>query len=51
MNRVARLSTEERKELFTNTGAKIGLNPAIVEKDFWVCRFWDKRLFKNEHNT
>lgn len=41
MNKVARLSTEDRKELFMNTAAKIGMHPAIVEKDFWVCFMLD----------
>lgn len=27
----------EREELFINTAAKMGIDPAIVEKDFWVC--------------
>ena len=29
--------TNEREELFINTAAKMGIDPAIVEKDFWVC--------------
>jgi len=27
----------ERESLFINTAAKMGIDPAIVEKDFWVC--------------
>ena len=37
MNRIARLPEEQRSELFRNTADKMGLNDAIVEKDFWVC--------------
>jgi len=32
-----RLSDNDRRELFRNTADKMGLNDAIVEKDFWVC--------------
>ena len=37
MKNVARLSNDDRRELFRNTADKMGLNVAIVEKDFWVC--------------
>lgn len=37
MRNVARLSENDRRELFRNTADKMGLNDAIVEKDFWVC--------------
>jgi len=37
MRSVARLSDNDRRELFRNTADKMGLNDAIVEKDFWVC--------------
>lgn len=37
MESVARLSSVERRELFTETAARKGMTPAIVEKDFWVC--------------
>lgn len=47
MDKVARLSASEREELFGATAARRGLNPAIVEKDFWVC--WVLRaLFTND---
>ena len=38
---IAALSNEEREELFLNTAPKVGLPPAIVEKDFWVCYMLD----------
>lgn len=34
---IARLPSEEREILFQNTAAKMGMNAAIIEKDFWVC--------------
>jgi hypothetical protein len=37
MESVARLSSVERRELFSETAARKGMTPAIVEKDFWVC--------------
>lgn len=37
MRNIAQLSESERSELFRNTASKMGLNDAIVEKDFWVC--------------
>lgn len=37
MRNVARLAENDRRELFRNTADKMGLNDAIVEKDFWVC--------------
>lgn len=36
MDKVAALSTAERSELFSETAARRGMTPAIVEKDFWV---------------
>ena len=37
MRNIARLSENDRREMFRNTADKMGLNDAIVEKDFWVC--------------
>lgn len=37
MNNVAKYSENDKRILFRNTAAKMGLNDAIVEKDFWVC--------------
>ena len=46
MESVARLSSAQRSELFTETAARKKMTPAIVEKDFWVC--WTLgRLFAN----
>lgn len=37
MEKVARMNAQERDELFTETAARIGTTPAVVEKDFWDC--------------
>ena len=37
MRNVAQFPEGDRHELFRNTADKMGLNDAIVEKDFWVC--------------
>lgn len=37
MDKVANLSANQRRDLFRETAAKRAMNPAIVEKDFWVC--------------
>ncbi len=34
---VARYSDEDRRDLFRNTAAKVGMSDSIAEKDFWVC--------------
>lgn len=44
MDRVARQGPDVRADLFRETANRIGLPPALVEKDFWVC--WTlKQLF------
>ena len=37
MIQVARFSDNDKRRLFRNTADKMGLNDAIVERDFWVC--------------
>ena len=37
MNSIAVLVDDKRRELFSESSAKKGISPAIVEKDFWVC--------------
>lgn len=46
MDRVARLPAGERLALFSETAAKMGTTPAVVEKDFWVTWVLD-RLFQD----
>ena len=44
MDKVATMSANARADLFRETGSKMGLPPALLEKDFWVC--WTlKQLF------
>ena len=47
MNILASLPRDERRALFTETGASLGLDPFYVEKDFWVCWVLEV-LFNNE---
>jgi len=49
MDTVALFSAEQRRELFSETAARRNMQPAIAEKDFWVCwtldrLFGDKKL-------
>ena len=37
MDRVALFTAVQRRELFQETAAQLGMSPAVVEKDFWVC--------------
>lgn len=37
MNTVASLPAKDRRALFTETGAELGVDPFYMEKDFWVC--------------
>jgi len=37
MNSIACKAAEFRRQLFQETGARRGLQPILVEKDFWVC--------------
>lgn len=34
---IAKLSNGEREIIFQNVAFEMGVNPAIVEKDYWVC--------------
>ena len=47
MEKVAKLTNEERNELFRATAAKKGVTEALIEKDFWVCLLL-KTIFENE---
>lgn len=42
MDKVAGLPAAQRNELFSETAARRGMTPAIVEKDFWVIWTLDK---------
>ena len=41
MRKIATIKENDRKALFQNTAAKMGLTNAIIEKDFWVCFMLD----------
>ncbi|MCH8473990.1 MAG: nucleotidyl transferase AbiEii/AbiGii toxin family protein [Opitutales bacterium] len=46
MDKVARFSEQDRRDLFADTAFTRGLHPAVIEKDFWVC--WTlKKLFSS----
>ncbi|WNY27934.1 hypothetical protein MmiEs2_01130 [Methanimicrococcus stummii] len=51
MKDIAISSEENRRELFQATANRMGIQPAIVEKDFWVCWILDylfhRSLLKN----
>jgi hypothetical protein len=42
MDSIARLSPEERSQVFSETSARMGTTAAIIEKDFWVCWVLEK---------
>lgn len=46
MDRIAKLSPKDRQDVFAEAAAQLGIRPAIVEKDFWVC-FVLRLLFSN----
>lgn len=48
MDKVAALPAAQRNELFSETAARRGMTPAIVEKDFWVTWTLDKLFAHTE---
>lgn len=42
MDNIVKLKLAERGELFSETASRMGLVPAFIEKDFWVCYILDK---------
>lgn len=38
---VAKLSIKDRTELFQATAISMGMQPNVIEKDFWVCFMLD----------
>ncbi len=44
MDELARQPAEDRRAIFERTASTLGWNPAIIEKDFWVC-WMLRRLF------
>ena len=41
MRDIAKLNENDKRALFHNTAAKMGMTDAIIEKDFWVCYMLD----------
>ena len=37
MDKIAAGAASDRRDLFRESASRLGMNPAIVEKDFWVC--------------
>src|SRR6185312_14261192 len=37
MDKLARLTAQDRQDIFTEAAAQLGIRPTIIEKDFWVC--------------
>ena len=37
MKEVAKLQIKDRMELFQATAISMGMQPNVIEKDFWVC--------------
>ena len=48
MRNIAKINEKDRKALFQNTAAKMGLTNAIIEKDFWVCFMLDYLFHRSE---
>jgi hypothetical protein len=46
MDRIASGAAADRRDLFNEAAAMRGMNPVIIEKDFWVCWIL-KRLFSD----
>src|SRR6185369_3624989 len=37
MFKLAGAPAQERQNIFSDIATKLGINPTIIEKDFWVC--------------
>jgi hypothetical protein len=37
MDKLARRPAEDRRDIFSEAAARLGIRPIIIEKDFWVC--------------
>jgi hypothetical protein len=48
MDRIVTGPAKDRRDLFSESASRLGMNPAIVEKDFWVCWIL-KQLFGEPH--
>ena len=48
MRKIAKITENDRKALFHNTAAKMGMTDAIIEKDFWVCYMLDYLFHRSQ---
>lgn len=48
MRKIAKIGENDRKALFHNTAAKMGMTDAIIEKDFWVCYMLDYLFHRSQ---
>ena len=48
MRKIAKIKENDRKALFHNTAAKMGMTDAIIEKDFWVCYMLDYLFHRSQ---
>lgn len=48
MRKIAKITENDRKALFHNTAAKMGMTDAIIEKDFWVCFMLDYLFHRSQ---
>jgi len=37
MDKLARLPAQDRRDIFSEAAAHLGIRPTIIEKDFWAC--------------
>ncbi len=51
MINIAKLNRADRTVLFSNTAGKMGLNPIIVEKDYWVCYTLDYLFYRSKYKN
>ena len=49
MDKLARLSAEDRRGIFSEAAARLGIRPTIIEKDFWVCVTLKMLFQKSRH--
>lgn len=49
MKRIAIMNSDDRKFIFDIAANKMRINPAIVEKDFWICYILDFLFSKSKY--
>jgi len=49
MYKFAQMKNEDKEFLFNNVSIKMGINKAIIEKDFWVCLTLDYLFNKSQY--